>query len=355
MDWDIFKNKKILVTGHTGFKGSWLIRWLTLLGAKVVGISKNIPTYPSNYEVIRNFTKFKDIRLDILDKELLKKTISEIKPNMIFHLAAQSIVKESLNNPYETIDINVMGSLNILEACYEFNSNLSILMITSDKCYRNRSDRRPFIESDELGGKDPYSASKAASDLLIQSVYSVYSNSRKDIFKLAICRAGNVIGGGDWSNARLIPDCISKWNLKEPVLLRSPESIRPWQHVLDSLGGYLVLMEKINKVDSLNGQPFNFGPRQNSQVTVEKLVGRLAILWGENAKYDQSSSSFEEMRFLNLDSSKAKKVLNWESVLSLDETINFTIDWYKLYFQNNIEKLLSSTDKQIKLTQQKLS
>ena len=355
MDWDIFKNKKILVTGHTGFKGSWLIRWLSLLGARVVGISKDIPTYPSNYEVIRSSTKFKDIRLDILDRELLKERISEIRPDMIFHLAAQSIVKESLDNPYETIDINVMGSLNILEACYELNSKICILMITSDKCYRNRSDRRAFIESDELGGKDPYSASKAAADLLIQSVYSAYSISRKDIFKLAICRAGNVIGGGDWSNARLIPDCISKWNLKEPVLLRSPESIRPWQHVLDSLGGYLVLMERINKVDSLNGQPFNFGPRQNAELTVEKLVNKLSKLWGENANYQQISSSFEEMRFLNLDSSKAKKILNWESVLSLDETINFTIDWYKLYFQNDIEKLLCLSDQQIKFTQEKLS
>lgn len=355
MDWDIFKNKKILVTGHTGFKGSWLIRWLSLLGARVVGISKDIPTYPSNFEVFSSSTKFKDIRLDILDKELLKKRISEIKPNMIFHLAAQSIVKTSLENPYETIDINVMGSLNILKACYELNSKLSILMITSDKCYRNRSDKRAYLESDELGGKDPYSASKGAADLLIQSVYSAYSKTRKDIFKLAICRAGNVIGGGDWGNSRLIPDCVSKWNLNEPVLIRSPESIRPWQHVLDSLGGYLVLMAKLYEVDSLNGQPFNFGPSQNSEVTVIKLVDRLANRWGEDVKYRKISSSFEEMRFLNLDCSKSKKVLNWESVLSIDETVSLTIDWYKLYFQNQIEELLRISDRQIKLTQERLS
>jgi len=269
---NFFYQKKVIITGHTGFKGSWLTLWLKIYGANIFGISKDIPTKPSNFDASRVYNGIKNYKLDILDQKKLKKLFLKINPDYVFHLAAQSLVKKSYEDPSITWNTNLIGTLNILESLRQLNKSCVAVLVTSDKCYLNKETHKGYKESDTLGGEDPYSASKASTEMLIKShVKSFFKEKNKKIY-IASVRAGNVIGGGDWSKNRLIPDCIIKWSKHKSVKIRSPLSTRPWQHVLEAVYGYILLATKLSKNFKLHGESFNFGPSNNSNYNVIFLV-----------------------------------------------------------------------------------
>ena len=253
-----FKNKTVIVTGHTGFKGSWLTLILIHLGAKVIGISNNIPTKPSFFQSLKLNKKIKDLRADIRDLTKVKKILKKYQPDYIFHLAAQSLVKRSFREPSNTFTTNIVGTLNILESLRSLKKKCVSVIITSDKSYKNFEIQRGYIEDDILGGEDPYSASKGSAELVIQSYCKSFFN--KDKKRIGVARAGNVIGGGDWSKDRLVPDCVKSWSKNKKAILRNPSSTRPWQHVLEAVFGYLTLSIKLKKNIKLHGEAFNFGP-----------------------------------------------------------------------------------------------
>jgi len=337
MNKNIFKNKKILITGHTGFKGSWLTLWMLSLGAKVIGVSKNIPTKPSHYNLLNIQNKIKNYFFDIKNQSKLKLVIIKHKPDFIFHLAAQALVKKSYKETTETWNTNTIGTINLLESLRGFNKKCHVILVTSDKSYKNLELTRGYHENDILGGADPYSASKAAAELAIQSyLKSFYSHPKNKIF-ISIARAGNVIGGGDWSSDRLIPDCFKSWSKGKTVIIRSPNSTRPWQHVLEALYGYLVLATKLfQNSNKYHGEIFNFGPNNRSNYSVQKVLEEIKGNF-LTAKWKVfNSSKFYESKLLKLNSNKAKKLLNWESTLSFSETIKLVTDWYvKFYFTKN--------------------
>ena len=334
---ETFKNKKIIVTGHTGFKGSWLSYWLTLFGANVVGISNKVITSPSHYEAINLKKKLKNIFLDISDKKKVLKVFKKEKPDFIFHLAAQALVKKSYKDPLLTWQSNTMGTINILEGLREIQCKKKCIcvLITSDKSYKNIETNKGYKEEDELGGKDPYSASKAAADIAIKSYFNSYFMNKKSKLRIGVARAGNVIGGGDWSEDRLIPDCIKNWSLNNIVKIRSPNSTRPWQHVLEAVNGYINLSIKLGKNKEINGEAFNFGPNYNKNYSVENVVREIKLNWPE-AKFKifkENKNLFFESNLLKLNSAKAKKKLNWKSILTFKENIQFVSEWYKEFYK----------------------
>ena len=346
-----YNKKKVLITGHTGFKGSWLSLWLSYVGAKVYGISNNIPSKPSNFEAINLRKKINHRIIDIRNLKKLKKTISRIKPDFIFHLAAQSLVKKSINNPVETFSSNSIGTMNVLESLKELKNKCSVIIITSDKSYKNIEVKRGYKEEDELGGHDPYSASKGAAEFIIRSYYKSYFINKKNI-RIGVARAGNVIGGGDWSGDRLIPDCIKAWSKGKKVIIRNPKSTRPWQHVLEIINGYLTFGYKLNKNFKLNGEVFNFGPKDSQNRNVLTLVREMKKNWPlvswklKKNKYDLES------KLLKLNSNKAKKLLKWSTKLSFSETISMTINWYKKFYTN--KDVIKESLQQIKKFEDKL-
>lgn len=330
-----FKNKKIIVTGHTGFKGSWLCLWLKYLGADVIGISKNIPTKPSNFLANNINYNVKNIFCDIKNLEKIRKIIKKNKPDYLFHLAAQSLVKNSYENPIETWQSNLVGTINILESLRILKKKCAAVIITSDKSYKNIEINRGYKEEDGLGGSDPYSASKGATEIAIQSYIKSFFNKKNNKVKIAVGRAGNVIGGGDWSANRLIPDCIKCWSQEKIVKVRSSDSTRPWQHVLEALSGYLYLAKNLEKNIKIHGEVFNFGPSNLNNFKVISLLNSFKKIW-KNAKWEKSKEKlFKESKLLKLNSNKAKKILKWKSVLSFREIIYFTAEWYKHYYYNN--------------------
>mgnify|MGYP001170805932 FL=1 len=344
----IFKNKKILITGHTGFKGSWLSLWFKSLGADVMGVSIDIPTKPSHFKLINLEKKIKNKFVDITDLKKLKKIFVTFKPDYVFHLAAQSLVKKSYQNPLFTYYTNAIGTLNVMESLISLRNNCIAVIITSDKSYKNLEIERGYKETDVLGGADPYSASKASAELIIQSYFKSYLNDKKNI-RIAVARAGNVIGGGDWSEDRLIPDCVRSWSKNEKVIIRNPDSTRPWQHVLDALYGYITLSINLRKNIKLNGQAFNFGPSMNNNykvIDVLKLVKKLwqNILW----KIIKVKKREFESSLLKLNSSKANSILKWKCNLSFKESIYFTTEWYK-YFYTKKKNMYDFSTKQINL------
>ena len=246
-----FKNKTVVVTGHTGFKGSWLSQWLVLLGAKVIGISNSIPSKPSHFKLINLKKNIVNEQIDIINLKELKKIFINYKPDCVFHLAGQALVKNSFTDPVNTWQTNTIGTLNILESLKKLKKKCIVILITSDKSYKNLEIKRGYRESDILGGHDPYSASKAGAELVIQSHIKSFFPKEKTKTLICVARAGNVIGGGDWSNYRLIPDCIKSWTVNKKVVLRSPNSTRPWQHVLEAIWGYLLLASKMKKENHL--------------------------------------------------------------------------------------------------------
>jgi len=335
IDSQFWKNKKVLVTGHTGFKGSWLSLWLQKLNANVFGFSKSIPTNPSMFEIANVNKNMQSDTGDISNFETIKSAIEKFQPEIVIHMAAQSIVLKSYEDPLETYTTNVIGTLNLFEAVRRNNKVKVIINITSDKCYENKELGTPFKESDAMGGYDPYSSSKGCSELLTSSFRNSFFNPQQfpeNKVSLASARAGNVIGGGDWAEFRLIPDMIRGIQRKEVIKIRNQNYVRPWQFVLEPLNGYLMLSERLwNKGDQYS-QAWNFGPLQNEKETVSYLISRFTDEFDE-LKLEYEENNMHETESLTLDSSKARKELGWSNKLNLEETVTWTVDWYKKYFE----------------------
>ena len=343
---EFYKDKTVLVTGHTGFKGSWLSLWLSILGAKVIGISDRVYTSPSHYEEIKDIFSI-DLRGDVKKIKQVYDLIDTHKPDFIFHLAAQSIVKTSHKNPFNTFQTNTLGTVNLLESLRKLNPNLIAVLITSDKSYQNVEKIEGYKEEDKLGGSDPYSASKAAADIFIESYSKSFFVDAKSKVKVSAARAGNVIGGGDWSNDRVIPDCIKAWSRNEQAIIKNPQAIRPWQHVLEPLSGYLTLGAKLLRDDSLVGEAFNFGPDEKDIFTVEELIQELAKSWsGVKWIVENDPNEIKESMLLNLNCDKAKSLISWDSTLSFTETAKWTAEWYKKYYEDE-DKIKDFSFKQI--------
>ncbi len=336
MNFSVFKNKKIIITGHTGFKGSWLSLWLYSKGAKVIGVSKNIPTQPSLFKILKLKSKIKNYFTDLNLKNNLREIIKKHQPDYIFHLAAQAIVSKSYTNPKDTFISNAIGTLNILESLKYLKKKCYIIIITSDKSYKNIELKRGYHEEDLLGGKDPYSASKACAENIIYSYFESFFKKKKNL-KIVIARAGNVIGGGDWSDDRLIPDCIRSIENKNILKIRNPNSTRPWLHVFEVLSGYLLLSLYLKKNKKLNGQAFNFGPNTKKAISVKSILKYLKENFKQLKWKIISDKNFFESKLLMLNSSKAKRDIKWKSVLSNKEKIDYLVDWYKCYFENKKE------------------
>ena len=332
----IFKNKKIIVTGHTGFKGSWLTLWLLHLGSKIMGISNSENISSSNFKLFNLKEKIIHKKVDLRNSKKIKKLINTFEPDFIFHLAAQAIVKESFKNPKATWETNTIGTINILESLKKMNKSCVAVIITSDKVYRNLEIKRGYRENDLLGGIDPYSASKASADIAIKSYAKSFFKKKK--IKIGIARAGNVIGGGDWSSGRLIPDCIKSWSKNKKVIIRNPYSTRPWQHVLDVLNGYLTLASNLKKNKLLHGEAFNFGP-SGANTNVLKLVKKMRKRWNKVDFKILKNKKILESKLLKLNSMKSKKILKWNCILNLDKSVLLTMEWYIKYFENKKELL----------------
>ena len=328
-----FLNKKVLITGATGFKGSWLSLWMYSLGAKVLGIADDFYTTPSNFKDLNLSKKINFKKIDIQNFRLLQKEIIKFQPDFIFHLAAQAIVKKSIENPRSAWSVNTLGTVNILESLKKINKNIIIVMITSDKVYKNLEVKRGYVETDILGGLDPYSASKAAADLAIQSYMRFILKKKKNI-QLCIVRAGNVIGGGDWALGRIVPDCMRQWSSDKVLNIRNPNSTRHWQHVLDVLNGYMTLAIKLKKNRSLNAESFNFGPKKEKKREVINIVKEMNNIWKHGKWKIKKDKNFKESNLLQLNSRKAKSKLGWNCKLNLKETIQLTAQWYKKYYSN---------------------
>ena len=344
---NVYEGKKVLVTGHTGFKGTWLTTWLLSLGAEVVGISKDIPTTPAMFEELRLEAKIKHYKEDIRDLSKMMKIISRETPDFLFHLAAQPIVSTSYNDPIETISSNVMGTANILESLKQSNHKCTAIIITSDKAYDNVEQVWGYKEDDKMGGKDIYSGSKGAAELIIKSYYHSFFKSDTCNVKLAIGRAGNVIGGGDWAKDRIVVDCMEAWSQKKSVEIRSPEATRPWQHVLEPLSGYLNLGAELYHNDTLHGEAFNFGPRAEQNHTVKQLLEDLSTYWNfkdvDEAFTVTDNIPFHEAGLLKLNCDKALFSLKWQANLAYNETIQFTSEWYYDFYhaeRNMFEKTI---------------
>jgi CDP-glucose 4,6-dehydratase len=337
---NIYKNKKVLITGHTGFKGSWLTMWLLKLGAKVSGLSDKIPTQPSMFEVLGLEQKIDHNIIDIRNFDEVSKIVSEFEPNFIFHLAAQPIVSSSYEDPLNTISTNVLGTAVLLEAVRKWNGFCNVVVITSDKCYENVEWVWGYRETDNLGGKDIYSGSKGAAEIIFHSYFKSFFNYKNCNVKLASGRAGNVIGGGDWAKDRIVVDCMKSWALGETVEIRCPDATRPWQHVLEPLSGYLTLGAQLSNNEKLLGESFNFGPRSEQNRTVLELLNDLSEYWTFNSKSVPYKVTeylpFNESGLLKLNCDKALSLLKWEANLSYNECVKMVGYWYYNFYHKNV-------------------
>lgn len=347
-NFDTFKDKSVLVTGHTGFKGSWLTAWLVKLGAKVTGIALDPPTDPSHYAFMGISNEINDLRVDIRNQAKIEKIIIEANPHYLFHLAAQPLIHRAYEDPITTWESNVMGTINILQSLRKLKQSCAVVIITSDKCYKNIEQLKGYLETDELGGLDPYSASKSSAEIAIHSYINSYFSTSESVVRIASARAGNVIGGGDWALNRLVPDCVKSWSKHELVTLRHPNATRPWQHVLEPLSGYLALAIALNHDSNLHGESFNFGPRPEEVYSVINLVEEMSHHW-DKVKWKINSdmaSKFYEATLLRLDCTKALDVLNWHATLNFKETVQMTANWYKSFYTSS-NKSIDITNEQI--------
>lgn len=330
-----FKNKKVLITGHTGFKGSWLCLLLNKLGANVYGYALNPPTHPSLYELAGIEALVNSTIGDVRDFDLLTKTIKWIQPEIVIHMAAQSLVRESYKYPRETYEVNVMGTVNLFEAIKQVDSVRAILNVTTDKCYENHEWHWGYRENEPMGGYDPYSNSKGCSELVTSAFRNSFFNPNKydqHMVAVASARAGNVIGGGDWAEDRLIPDFIRAIANGEMVKIRSPYAIRPWQFVLEPLSGYLILCQKLYSDGAKYAEGWNFGPDDMDAKNVEWIISKICEKWGNNTSYQVDSlPQPHEAYYLKLDYSKAKAMLNWNPLWSIDKTLESIVNWTKAY------------------------
>ena len=343
-----YKGRRVLVTGHTGFKGSWLCAWLLDLGATVAGFSTNIPTKPSHFEVLRLTDRIEHFEGDVRNKGSLQKSIDKFCPEIVFHLAAQSLVRKSYEDPALTFETNSTGTLNLLECLRNQPSIKAAVLITSDKCYENVEWLWGYRENDRLGGKDPYSASKACAEL-ISRVY-MESFFKKNGPNIATARAGNVIGGGDWASDRIVPDCVRAWSEKKPIITRNPKATRPWQHVLEPLSGYLTLGQKLFSGNSIcKNQSFNFGPQEKINQSVGDLITEMTQYWpGAESKVQQDiDSSKSESTLLKLNCEKSHQFLQWRAVLDFSETVRMTGEWYQAFYNEKQTSIIETTSKQI--------
>ena len=343
MNQKFWAGKKVLVTGHTGFKGSWLTIWLDMLGAEVAGYALEPLTLHDNFVLTGIANKINHKIGDIRNYDCLQKFFFEVNPEIVFHLAAQPLVRESYNDPKSTYDINIGGTVNILECCRKTESVEVIVNVTTDKCYENKEWVWGYRENDRLGGYDPYSSSKACSELVTEGYRKSFFNP--DSFalhgkSLASARAGNVFGGGDWQTDRIIPDCIRALESGEPIIVRSPNAVRPWQHVLEPLSGYIKLAEKLCESPVEYAEAWNFGPEESSFISVGSLVDRIVHAWGKGSWEDHSKpGDFHEANLLKLDISKAKSLLEWSPLWHIDKAITATAEWYQQYNRGNVYDL----------------
>ena len=329
---DVYRGRRVLVTGHTGFKGSWLALWLLHLGAEVAGFSEDVPSTPANFELLGLEGRLRHYRGDIRDRARLNEVIDEFRPEIVFHLAAQALVRRSYADPVATFETNTMGMVNLLE-CVRTRPWIEVaVLITSDKAYRNEEWCWGYREIDALGGHDPYSGSKSCADLVAHSYFNSFL--RHTPTRVAITRAGNVIGGGDWADDRIVPDCIRAWSKGGSVAVRSLQATRPWQHVLEPLSGYLWLGARLwQKSDGLNGEAFNFGPDAHVNQTVAELLDAMAIRWpGVQWQVPKGcEQGGHEAKLLKLSCDKVLFHLKWRAVLQFPETVAFTVDWYRTW------------------------
>jgi CDP-glucose 4,6-dehydratase len=345
---NIYKGKKILVTGHTGFKGSWLVAWLQMLGANVSGIALEPNTDPAHFKLLNPYME--SHIADIRDAEKTKQLIAKMQPEMVFHLAAQPLVRESYEFPLETLTTNVMGTANVLQACRNVDALRGIVVVTSDKCYENKEWYWGYRESDPMGGHDPYSASKGCTELVTScfrnSFFNLEKFGKEHQVLLASARAGNVIGGGDWAKDRLIPDIIRAVTTNKKVQIRSPKATRPWQHVLECLSGYLRLGEKLLGAEKEFASGWNFAPNFSGEAKVIDILVRMQKCWSK-VQYEiiQQQGQPHEAHLLKLDSSKAMAKLQWQNVWDLDQTINVTTDWYRDFYEDNKVQTLEDIKK----------
>jgi CDP-glucose 4,6-dehydratase len=336
----IYNNKTVLVTGHTGFKGSWLALWLSKLGAKVVGYSLGPPTNPNHFEILGIESRIISINGDLKDREKLKEIVVEYKPEIVFHLAALAFVRESYSKPIEAFETNVMGTLNIFETVREVDFVKALINVTSDKCYENKEWCWGYREIEPVGGYDPYSASKACSELITTAYRNSYFNladfKKSHNTLVASCRAGNVIGGGDWGNDRLIPDIIKAVSTNGKLFVRCPEAIRPWQYILDCLRGYLMLGEKLLESDKSFAEAWNFGSNPGENMSVIEVILYLKKIWNKLDYEIKKEDSLHESLCLKLDCSKANAKLKWLPLMNVTSALEETIRWYQRYYEDNV-------------------
>ncbi len=335
----IYQNKKVLITGNTGFKGAWLTYWLLQEGAIVHAVSNGIPSTPSLFEVLNLNSKINYNEFDICNAQKTADLIHHTKPDFIFHLAAQALVKTSLNEPLTTFNTNVLGTAAVLDAIRKCNHNVTAVIVTSDKCYENVEWEQGYKETDRLGGKDIYSASKGAAELVYHAYYHTFLKQLNRV-KTATARAGNVIGGGDWAANRIVPDCFRSWSQNLPVIIRNPNATRPWQHVFEPLSGYLRLGQLLFENKNINGESYNFGPSDNQNHTVAEVIEKLSVYsnfknLNDSFKLDEAATKFHEACLLKLNCEKAFVQLNWEPTLNFSETTKFTGQWYQAFYSNS--------------------
>lgn len=349
MNASFWRGRKVFVTGHTGFKGGWLCLWLQSLGAEITGFSLEPPTNPSLFEVARVGQGMTSIIGDIRDGEALSRAMQEARPEVVIHMAAQPLVRYSYDHPVETYSTNVMGTVHLLEAVRAVGTVRSVVVVTSDKCYENREWVWGYRENEPMGGYDPYSNSKGCSELVVSSYRSSYFNPaayEKHGVALASARAGNVIGGGDWAGDRLIPDMLRAVEAGRPVVIRNPHAIRPWQHVLEPLKGYLLLAEKLYEKGTELAEGWNFGPNDEDAKPVGWIVGKMTDQWGDGASWVlDGQEHLHEAHFLKLDCSKAQSRLGWRPRWSIELAIEKIIVWHRAYLAG--EDMREMTLKQI--------
>lgn len=328
LDSGFWQSKRVLVTGHTGFKGGWLSLWLQSLGAELKGMALEPDAKPSFYEVSSVAEGMEHQVMDVRNFEDVRTLMSDFRPEIIFHLAAQPLVRQSYKSPVETYETNIMGSLHVLEAARQVSSVRAIVNVTTDKCYENREWVWPYRESDPLGGNDPYSSSKACVELLSNSYRKSFLSDSS--IAMATVRAGNVIGGGDWSVDRLIPDVLSSLQRRQTISIRNPKAIRPWQHVLEPLSGYIILAERLFAEGHKYAGSWNFGPSHDDVQNVESIVEKLCHRWGEKPSWSwQSGQHAQEAGILKLDISKAREELGWVPLWGLDLSLSMVVEWHK--------------------------
>jgi CDP-glucose 4,6-dehydratase len=335
MNREFWKGKRVLLTGHTGFKGSWLALWLQGLGSEITGYSLPPPTQPSLFELAHVSNGMISKSGDVRDFERLKRVIGENKPEIVIHLAAQSVVRSSYDNPIETYSTNVMGTVNLFEAIRQLQLACVVVNVTGDKCYENTNSIWGYRETEPLGGHDPYSSSKACAELVTSAFRESYftsDNSLPTKVLVASARAGNVIGGGDWTKDQLVPDVMRAFMSKQPVRIRNPHAVRPWQFVLEPLRGYLLLAEHLYNHGERFAEGWNFGPVEGETRPVSWIVENVATLWGDGARWEQDVGQHpREDSVLRLDSAKARAKLGWSSKLRLSQAIKWVVEWYKAY------------------------